>query len=375
VTANDDANEDMMMRTKGRRVLRFIAPSLALCLLFAARGASAAGGEAKWLGDDLPLPLPVKTPQDIGFKSATERQYLIFNLMAGGKLAYQRGDYAAAVDKWDTLLRMPGLDPQIERVVGPFLDDARVRLGQPGKPGPPIEPGRAAPEAAEPPAVEEKSSAEARGKTGGTTPAHRSSSTVTVSGTVSGGGQVGPGGAVIWLRRVDGPTSHPSPAQNQIITQRDKTFLPHVLAVPIGTTVQFRNEDRIYHDVFSIAKPNEFDAGIRATGATYTKTFTHPGVVELFCNIHSTMNAYVLVVDSPLFAKAQASGSFVIRGVPPGRYELSAWHEASSTITRKPITVGAEGAHDLAVSVGGDKRPSPFVPDKYGHKRQPQLGY
>ena len=59
----------------------------------------------------------------------------------------------------------------------------------------------------------------------------------------------------------------------------------------------------------------------------------------------------------------------------PGRYELSAWHEAASTITRKPITVGPEGAHDLAVSVGGDKRPSPFVPDKYGHKRQPQLGY
>ena len=368
----------MRMTTKGRLLRRFppllIAASLALCLLFAARDASAAGGEAKWLGDDLPLPLPVKTPQDIGFKSATERQYLIFNLMAGGKLAYQRGDYAGAVDKWDTLLRMPGLDPQIERVVGPFLDDARIRLGQPVKPGTHVEPARAEPEAAEPPPVEEKPSAEANGH-GGTTPAHRSISTVTVSGTVSGGGQIGPGGAVIWLRRIDGPTPRVAPAQNQIITQRDKTFLPHVLAVPLGTTVQFRNDDRIYHDVFSIAKPNEFDAGIRATGATYTKTFTHAGVVELLCNIHSTMNAYVLVVDSPLYAKAQASGSFVVHGVAPGRYELSAWHEAASTITRKPITVGPEGAHDLAVSVGGDKRPSPFVPDKYGHKRQPQLGY
>ncbi|HTB61282.1 MAG TPA: hypothetical protein VLC06_25620, partial [Polyangia bacterium] len=106
----------MRMRTKGQvlqlsfstsRVL--CAASLAFFLLCAARGASAAGGDTKWLGDDLPLPLPVKTPQDIGFKSATERQYLIFNLMAGGKLAYQHGDYAAAVDKWDTLLRMPGL--------------------------------------------------------------------------------------------------------------------------------------------------------------------------------------------------------------------------------------------------------------------------
>ncbi|HEX3902183.1 MAG TPA: hypothetical protein VH853_04980 [Polyangia bacterium] len=349
-----------------------IATTLALGLTLGARGASAAGGEAKWLGDDLPLPLPVKTPQDIGFKSATERQYLIFNLMAGGKLAYQHGDYGAAVDKWETLLRMPGIDPQIERVVGPFLDDARARLGQPGKPGAHVEPVRPEPEVSEPPPVEEKSADEAHGH--GTAPVRRAY-TVTVSGTVSGGGQIGPGGAVIWLRRLDGPTPHAAPASNQIITQRDKTFLPHVLAVPIGTSVQFRNDDRIYHNVFSIAKPNEFDAGIRATGSTYSKTFTHAGVVELLCNIHSTMNGYVLVVDSPLYAKAQASGAFVVHGVAPGRYELSAWHEAASTITRKSITVGSEGAHDLAVPVGGDKRPSPFVPDKYGHKRQPQLGY
>ena len=86
----------------------------------------------KWLGDDLPLPLPVKTPQDIGFKSAAERQYLIFNLMAGGKLAYQRGDYAVAVDKWDTLLRIGGLDPQIEKAVTPFLADARARAAHGG---------------------------------------------------------------------------------------------------------------------------------------------------------------------------------------------------------------------------------------------------
>ena len=91
-----------------------------------------------------------------------------------------------------------------------------------------------------------------------------------------------------------------------------------MLAVPLGTTVEFRNDDRIYHNVFSIAKPNDFDAGIRKTGATYTRTFTHPGAVEILCNIHSTMNAYVYVVDSPFFAKAQASGAFSIRGVAPG---------------------------------------------------------
>jgi len=332
-------------------------------------GFSATAGETRWLGDDLPLPLPVRTPQDIGFKSTTERQYLIFNLMAGGKLAFQHGDYASAVDKWETLLRIPGLDSQIDRVVTPFLNDARIRAGHTG-----AHPETKSAESIEPEIVAEEKPAETHGRSAGPGPRH-TPGLVSVAGIVSGGGQAGPGGAVIWLRRLDGSTPRVAPALNQIVTQREKTFLPHVLAVPVGTSVQFRNDDRIYHDVFSIGKPNDFDAGIRASGATYIKVFNHPGAVELLCNIHSTMNAYVFVVDSPLFAKAQASGSFVIHGVAPGRYELSAWHEAASTITRKTLGVGSEGNHEVSISVGGDKRPGPFVPDKYGHKRQPQLGY
>ena len=70
---------------------------------------------------------------------------------------------------------------------------------------------------------------------------------------------------MIWLKRLDGSMPRIVPPTNQVVTQREKTFLPHVLAVPLGTTVQFRNDDRIYHNVFSIAKPNDFDAGIRAT--------------------------------------------------------------------------------------------------------------
>jgi len=346
-----------------------------LCLAIgvgAARAALAAPGEARWLGDDLPLPLTVKSPQDIGFKSATERQYLIFNLMAGGKLAFQRGDYATAIEKWNTLLRVPLLDPQIGQVVTPFLNDARARAGKPGGAHP--EPPPAETVEAEPVAEDRDKPSESQGH-GGAAASRHAAGLVSVAGVVNGGGQIGPGGTVIWLRRLDGATPRTAPAANQIVTQRDKTFLPHILAVPVGTSVQFRNDDRIYHDVFSIAKPNDFDAGIRASGATYTKVFTHPGAVGLLCNIHSTMSAYVFVVDSPLYAKAQASGSFAIHGVAPGRYELSAWHEAASTITRKNIAVGAEGNHEVSVTVGGDKRPGPFVPDKYGHKRQPQLGY
>jgi len=349
---------------------RAIALGVAAVFSFAGFRPAGAAEPPKWLADDLPLPLPVRTPQDIGFKAAAERQYLIFNLMAGGKVAYQRGDYAAAVEKWETLLRIQGLDPQIEKAVTPFLVDARAKAGHGnGQPDHKTEPVEVVP-----PSEQPTKTAEPRTRTA---PVRHSSPTsqISVSGTVTGGGQIGPGGAVLWLKRLDGSMPRIAPPTNQVVTQREKTFLPHVIAVPVGTTVQFRNDDRIYHNVFSIAKPNDFDAGIRATGATYTRTFSNPGAVEILCNIHSTMNGYVFVVDSPLYAKAQASGAFVIRGVAPGRYELAAWHEAASNITRKTIVVGSDGLHDVSVTVGGDKRPAPFVPDKYGHKRQPQLGY
>ena len=90
-----------------------------------------------WLGEDIPLPLPltVETPRDIAFKGAAERQYLILNLLAGGKLAWQRGDYAGAVQKWESLLRTPGLDPQIQSTVSPFLTEARERLAQSSRDG------------------------------------------------------------------------------------------------------------------------------------------------------------------------------------------------------------------------------------------------
>jgi plastocyanin len=323
-----------------------------------------------WLGEEQPLPLPVKTPQDIAFKTAAERQYLIFNLMAAGKVAAQRGDNAVAVEKWETLLKTPDLDPQVERAVAPLLAEARRKLGRPG----------GAVSAAPPPA-------EARTGGAGTSVAAPADAPVpsatrkagatasTVSGVVSGGGAAGPAGAVVWLRRLDGPTPRVQPASGRYITQRDKTFVPHVLVVPQGTTVEFRNDDRIYHNVFSLTKPNNFDAGIRKTGTTYSRTFDTPGPVEILCNIHSTMSAYVVVVDSPYFTKTRSSGAFSLKGVPAGRYELAVWHEAASDVTRKKISVGAAGATGISVSVGGDKRSSPFVPDKYGQKRQAHLGY
>ncbi len=196
-----------------------------------------------------------------------------------------------------------------------------------------------------------------------------------MSGTVSGGGPQGPGGAVIWLKRANGETPRPAPAHGKVISQRGKMFVPHVLVVPVGTRVAFRNDDPIFHNIFSLSKPNEFDTGLYKQGATYTETFRHPGAVQLLCNIHASMFGFVFVVDTPYYAQAEASGAFNIKGVPPGEYELQVWHEAAAKPTVEHVTVGAGGVHGLALRVGGDKRAPQFLPDKSGKPRQSHLGY
>jgi plastocyanin len=322
--------------------------------------AAAHGAGKEWLGEEMPLPLSVKTPQDLAVKSVAERAYLVFNLLAGGKVAWDGGDFATAAAKWESLLRLPGLDPEIDRVIRPLAAQARSRAG--GQPAASVPPPPAAPAPA--------SSAELVPMTPSTRPA-----AVTVSGTIAGGGAPGPGGAVVWLKRANGETPRPAPARGKVISQKNKTFVPHVLAVPVGTKVDFRNDDAIFHNVFSLAKPNDFDTGLYRQGATYTETFKKAGPVQLLCNIHSSMIGYVYVVDSPYYAQADGSGAFTIKGVPPGEYEIEVWHEASSKTTKQRLTVGPEGVRGLALRVGGDRKPPAFVPDKSGKPRQSHLGY
>ena len=331
----------------------------------AAAAPSPADGRG-WLGEELPLPLAVRTPQDLAVKSAAEKQYLIFNLLAGGKLAWDAGDFATAATKWEALLKLHPLDPEIERTIKPLAHEARARAG-----GQPAQAAAAAATPAEAPSAPTPIPSPAA-------PAPASapaSATVTVSGTVSGGGAQGPGGAVIWLKRANGETPHPSPAHGKVITQRGKLFVPRVLVVPVGSKVAFRNDDPIFHNIFSLTKPNEFDTGLYKQGATYTETFRHPGAVQLLCNIHASMLGFVVVVDTPYYAESEASGAFTIKGVPPGEYQLEIWHEAAAKPTLERISVGPGGLHGLALRVGGDKRAPQFLPDKSGKPRQSHLGY
>src|SRR4051812_35329565 len=218
------------MRVRTSRWMAPLAVLAALGVLTAPALAAPNADGRGWLGEELPLPLAVRTAQDLAVKAAAERQYLIFNLLAGGKLAWDQGDFATAAGKWEALLRVHGLDPEIEKTIRPLAKEARGRAGGAAStpPAPPI--AAATPETTPPapPAGDEMGPRAA-------------TSLATVSGSVSGGGTQGPGGAVIWLKRVGGETPRPAPARGKVVTQRNKAFVPKVLVVPVGTKVSFRN--------------------------------------------------------------------------------------------------------------------------------------
>jgi len=314
--------------------------------------------EPEWLGEQMPLPLAVKTPEDLAFKASAERQYLIFNLLAGGKVAWDRGDYPLAVTRWEALLRLPNVPAELELQVRPLAKAAREQA--------PMSMPMALPAAPEGPtaatAVVSVPEVDA------------SKQLVTVNGSVAGGGNNGPGGAVVILRRAEGTTPKPRPMRIRAVIQKDKRFIPHVLAVPLGATVEFRNDDEIFHNVFSLTPQNDFDLGLYKNGVSKEQTFLSPGPVHLLCNIHSSMSGYVFVSDSPWFTQADATGRFSLKGVPPGNYVAEVWHEWAAKSVKKTVRVIA-GMEELQVSVDGDRRAPAFVPDKSGKPRQPQLGY
>src|SRR5438045_6104529 len=125
------------MRARASRRLT-AASLLAVLLAFAFTVSAAPPPDGRgWLGEEMPLPLAVRTAQDLAVKAAAEKQYLIFNLLAGGKLAWDAGDFATAAAKWEALLRVHGLDPEIEKVMRPLAKEARAHAGNAPAAAPP----------------------------------------------------------------------------------------------------------------------------------------------------------------------------------------------------------------------------------------------
>jgi plastocyanin len=134
--------------------------------------------------------------------------------------------------------------------------------------------------------------------------------------------------------------------------QRNETFVPHVLAVTVGTVVDFPNNDATYHNVFSLSRTKAFDLGRYASGRSKSVTFDRPGIVRVFCDIHSHMNAFILVFAHRFFAVTDEHGRFRIDGIPPGTYTVNVWNEAFPLESRS-VTIGPGGGEvELDVVLG-----------------------
>lgn len=123
-----------------------------------------------------------------------------------------------------------------------------------------------------------------------------------------------------------------------VLTQKNRRFDPDFLVIPVGSTVSFPNNDPIFHNVFSLSRAKSFDLGYYPQGETRKIKFDQPGVVQVYCHIHSDMSAAILVVPNAFWTRPSADGSFSFKDVPPGTYELVAWHR-SAGLFRHKVTV------------------------------------
>ncbi len=139
------------------------------------------------------------------------------------------------------------------------------------------------------------------------------------------------GNVVFWLLPLDKSVEHPAKDVHYRIEQKNKEFHPHVLAVPVGTAVEFPNEDPFFHNVFSLYKGKKFDLGLYEAGSTRKVVFDKPGVSFIFCNIHPDMNAYVLALSTPYLSVSDRNGRVQIADVPYGKYRMQVWYERAES--------------------------------------------
>ena len=142
---------------------------------------------------------------------------------------------------------------------------------------------------------------------------------------------------IVYAESLDGKT--PVQPGHFALTQKNKAFVPHVLAVPAGSTVSFPNDDLIFHNVFSLSRPAPFDLGLYRNGEAKTRTFTAAATYRVFCNIHPQMAAVILVLPTSHIIEADAGGSYRL-DLSPGKYRITAWSERGETPASAEFTVG-----------------------------------
>ncbi|HWR14677.1 MAG TPA: hypothetical protein VN577_07595 [Terriglobales bacterium] len=183
--------------------------------------------------------------------------------------------------------------------------------------------------------------------------------------------------AVVWLTPLEGgKEAKPVPNAKFTISQKDKQFIPHVLAVPIGTKIQFPNKDPFFHNVFSLYQGKKFDLGLYEAGSSREVLFDKPGVSFIFCNIHPNMSAYVLALDTNYFDVTRKDGQVRIENVPPGKYRLQVWYERAEDAELARLTRMLEvGESNIKVGTIHVKESPKFQPEhsnKHGKPYDPE---
>lgn len=170
----------------------------------------------------------------------------------------------------------------------------------------------------------------------------------TINGKVSGVSGV----SVVYVEAVPGKT-FPAPAQHFLMDQKGLLFHPHILLVPVGSTVDFLNSDSVQHNVFwpsvGANKKAGHNLGTWPKGEKRAFKFDLPGEVALLCNVHPEMSGYIIVVPTPYFAETGADGSYKIKDVPDGSYSMSVWHEGAKSQSKK-VTVSGEASLSFTLS-------------------------
>lgn len=139
-------------------------------------------------------------------------------------------------------------------------------------------------------------------------------------------------GVAVWLEPVNDQSMR-LPRKHAEMLQKDKTFTPHILVISVGTSVDFPNSDPIFHNAFSNFEGQVFDIGLYPPGSSRSFRFDRPGIVRVFCNIHPSMSAVIVVVNTPFFTTTDDDGHFALPDVPAGTYELHFFHERATPET------------------------------------------
>jgi plastocyanin len=157
-----------------------------------------------------------------------------------------------------------------------------------------------------------------------------------------------PAVSVVYLERAPRGAFSELDERHARMDQRGERFVPHVLAITVGSVVDFPNNDRTYHNVFSLSDTRTFDLGRYAAGYSKAVRFDRPGIVRVFCDIHSHMNAFILVFAHRYFAMTDADGRYHIDNVPPGTYTVVMWNEGWPSESRQVTIPDAGGEVDVS---------------------------